>query len=437
MQIRWALCVACLVASFGLAGFAGPPLRGRETVIVDGAWRFRPDPLNRDAPAGWTTRIPESTTEFTVPGVWAANGAPQTVSWYWREFDAPAAWKEKGRHVRLRFGALAVGSRVWVNGEVAGESRLAGLPIDLDVSASIRSGERNLIAVREPLRGAAAARSEGDNRGIWQSASLIVADEAHITNLAVNAKQNGWVTVQVSLRNASDKTGAAELRAELFRADDPKKRVAAATQNVTVTPGENRADIAIKVNRPEPWSPGKPSLYVARVAFMQDRDILDNDESTFGFRDVGFADGRLTINNAPLAIQGRLYRSVRAGVPASPDAATREVADAGKAGINLLWVAGGPAHPWLLDAADKAGILVVESADSRSSAVALVRRDRSHPSVVLWDFRGSAEVPADLDTTRPMIFGSSPALAEGVTASLRIGERIQPQGFAIPPLSGE
>src|SRR5262249_2182328 len=138
------------------------------------------------------------------------------------------------------------------------------------------------------------------------------------------------------------------------------------------------------------WSAESPSLYIAKLAFVQGKDILDNVDATFGFREVGFANGSLTVNGSALSIRGTRYHSFHALSIAGPEdaaAAKREVEHAKEVGLNLLWVVGMPSPSILLDAADRAGILVVEGPESETEAEVdqLVRRDRGHPCVICWN----------------------------------------------------
>ena len=167
----------CVLYFFYLCGgaFAGPPQRqkpvikqerhGRDVLVIDDAWKFQTDPGDVGETQHWSKTELEQATTVVVPSLWTTQVAPNYtgVAWYWREFDAPVAWK--GQTVRLRFEGAAETARVWVNGDLMGDHADGVTPFEFDVTKSVHPGAKNLIAVRLVGNGKMGA-------GLWQGRAV-------------------------------------------------------------------------------------------------------------------------------------------------------------------------------------------------------------------------------------------------------------------------
>src|SRR5437016_1747764 len=68
----------------------GPPLNGRETIRIDGAWRRKVDPADAGVKGEWFARVPTDVREVNVPGAWPKTDeeSNRTV-WYWKQIESP------------------------------------------------------------------------------------------------------------------------------------------------------------------------------------------------------------------------------------------------------------------------------------------------------------------------------------------------------------
>ncbi len=433
---------AILVATLPVSSSAAP-LKGREVTSLDGPWQFMADPKDTGLKDSWSTHIPDGNREAPVPSVWQARSAPgyQGVAWYWKKFEIRDAWRKL--NIRLRFDGIARRADIWMNGQTLGHCANSFAPLEFDITKSLAAGPAALIAVRVTNLPRAAADLPINYGGIFGSVDLIASDEAHIIDVQIDTKLNGWISANVQIENTSDKSGEADLQMYIVDAGDPKKRLAATKQTLLISPGRNTASIPLQIKKPKTWSPDTPALYIAKLSFVQGKDILDNVDETFGFREIGFADGRFTLNGQALLLRGTRYNPFHALAITGPEdeaAALREMARAKEIGLNLLWMTVHPAPPFLLRAADRAGILLVEGPEAGISAgfEAMIDRDRGHPCVLLWDASNQESNSEEiknlserLDRTRPVLVRSDPKNPQSAALVLPLTDRKDPIGIRI------
>ncbi|HEX9827941.1 MAG TPA: glycoside hydrolase family 2 TIM barrel-domain containing protein, partial [Flavobacteriaceae bacterium] len=139
-----------------------------------------------------------------------------------------------------------------------------------------------------------------------------------------------------------------------------------------------------------------------------DGKLMDTYETTFGIRSIGFDANRgVIVNGEPIKIKGvNQHHDLGAlGAAFNIRAAERQLEILKELGCNAIRMAHNPPAPELLDLTDKMGFLVIDEifdswerkktphdfhlifpdwyeADARS----FVRRDKNHPSVILWSF---------------------------------------------------
>ena len=138
------------------------------------------------------------------------------------------------------------------------------------------------------------------------------------------------------------------------------------------------------------WSPSTPELYVLEVTLAAGAAPVDAVNVTFGARRTAWsADGGFRLNDVPTKILGCANHQDFAGVGvAVPDALQAYRVRALRAlGANAWRTAHNAPNPALLDACDAEGMLVWDENHRNGQpeeAAALARRDRNHPSVILW-----------------------------------------------------
>lgn len=401
----------------------------RHLTSLSGPWQFQLDP---DGALSCATLAPDRS--IAVPMPWQAAfpelQAYSGYAWYRRSVEVDPAWL--GGELLLTLGAVDYWCQVFVNGQLAGEHEGGYTPVTLAVGGLMRAGA-NEIAVRVydsaqadlPQRrwlgqGAPPAGPPFDAAdvphgkqewyinvgGIWQDVTLTAVPAAYIASLRVTPDiHTGEARLEVAL--AGDLAGlAGALRLAVAGAEG---QVWAA--ELPLAAGEGRYAATAKVSRARLWSPEAPNLYTASAALATARgdDALS---ARFGFREIGFRDGRLLLNGEPIfllsALDQDLYPETIATVPS--EAFLRDQFQKAKQlGLNNLRCHIKPPDPRYLDLADELGLLVWAEIPSwrtfyrkgtltaaqrdlddtikvraERTLEEMIARDYNHPSLVIW-----------------------------------------------------
>lgn len=390
--------------------------KGRESQVIDGAWRFLIDPQNSSEQESWAKAPPDGAKEITVPSLWTTQTAPgyTGVAWYWREFEPALKWK--AQTIRLRFEAVAEKATVWINGVKIGQHDGGAIPFEFNVTKQLHFGEKNMVAVRV----------EGDAKrgaGIWQGVLLMAHDEAYLAEISLTAGGLGQLESAITFENTSDNSGVATLEGHVIVLSKPDKDIHRSEQNLSLTPGRNITTLltSVKGKSLHPWSLETPILYALQLAFRQGTDVLDTQQTAFGFREFGWKNDAIMLNGLPFALKSvepKFALPVVVATTEDEDRARASFRRLKAAGVTLLYL--DAPHPELLNIADEVGMLVVESARLGQTPQAafvelqaLLRRDRSHPCLLGWRLREADALQIStlrtFDSSRFLLVGTGKA----------------------------
>jgi beta-galactosidase len=407
----------------------------------DSGWR------RLDLPHDWAVEGPFD------PGENASQGyRPRGIGWYRRYLSLPAS--DRGRHIELQFDAIATLSQVWVNGIVVNRNWSGYNGRNIDITPYLRYGEDvNTIAVRVD-----ADAQEGwwyEGAGIYRHTWLVKRDAVHIATDGVHAdpvrKGERW-TLPVTVDVDSSAKAAHDAQVEVSLLDPAGREVAKGRAPVHVDGLDAAtAHLELSVDKPTLWTLQHPALYRVRSVLLDGRGELDRVEVQTGFRTLRFdADRGFFLNGQPLKLQGVAIHQDHAGVGvAVPESIWEFRLRRLKAmGVNAVRFAHNAPAAEVLDLADRLGLLVMDenrnfnpSPDYMQQLTWLVRRDRNHPSVILWSIfneeplQGSevgyemarrmvAEVKK-LDTTRPV----TAAMHDGLFGEVNVTQAVDVAGF--------
>src|SRR5205823_550449 len=200
-----------------------------------------------------------------------------------------------------------------------------------------------------------------------------------------------------------------------------------------------RFETQSSVSRPSLWSVDQPHLYRAITTIESNGVAADQEETTFGIRTIRIdADKGFFLNDQPVKIKGTCNHQDHAGVgSALPDRLQYfRIERLKELGSNAYRTSHNPPTPELLDACDRLGMLVMDETRMMSSnpeglsqLERLIRRDRNHPSVIIWSLgneereqgseRGARIVTTmkrltkSLDPTRPVTVAMNGAWGRG------------------------
>ena len=324
---------------------------------------------------------------------------PETsVGWYRKTINIPAC--DLGKHIALQFDGIFRNARVWFNGFYMGTEPSGYATQVYDVTEYVNYGGDNLICVR-----ADATLEEGwfyEGAGIYRDAWLMKSAAVGVapfgTFVYADLKQpydKVTIYVETEVNNHSLTTQQCEVSHRLLDADG--REVAKSESSTIMLRAKqtlNSQLLTLNLNAPHLWSPADPYLYKVETTVKVDGRVTDVYETTTGIRDIEFdADRGFLLNGQPLKLKGVNMHQDHAGVGAAiPDALQAwRIKQLKKMGCNAYRASHNPMTPTLLDICDREGILVVD--ENRLTGIneehlrlleRMIKRDRNHPSVVLW-----------------------------------------------------
>jgi beta-galactosidase len=419
---------------------AGGFLPVARTNFDDSAWP------SVDLPHDWAVELP-----FKEAPLLPHHGAkpvgrdyPETsIGWYRRVFNIPAA--DAGKRVAVEFDGVFRDAMVMFNGHYLGENSSGYVPFRFDVTDFANFGdEKNVLVVRVD-----ATLGEGwfyEGAGIYRHVWLTKTHPLHIRQWGTFVQsevrgESAIIFISTEVENDSDKETTCRTVSRLVNADG--KLVATAETKPASIPawGSHTFESKTQVSHPQRWSIEQPNLYSAVTTVASGSEVTDRDETTFGIRTIRFdADKGFFLNDKPVKMKGTCNHQDHAGVgSALPDRLQYyRIGRLKEMASNAYRTSHNPPTPELLDACDRLGMLVMDETRMMSSnpeglsqLERLIRRDRNHPSIVIWSLgneereqgtaRGARIVTTmkararKLDPTRPVTVAMNGSWGKGVS----------------------
>lgn len=402
---------------------------------LDGVdWRLAIDPGNEGREQKWYESPVNDSKPVKVPWV-IQDPFPDYhgVAWYWHDFQVPANPHPGGRYL-LRFDLVDYLAEVWVNGTSIGGHEGGQGPFVLDATNLVKAGQQARLAVRvlsptkEPIDGISLKTAvEGrrdypeprDNAyatgGIAGSVGLLIAPQLRVEDIHVMPDwKTGDVRVRVNVRNAGSSAISASLQITVAPSTTGEAAVTD-IQEQSIAPGDRTREAILRVENHRWWELNNPFLYrvTARLQAAHTRSV-DERSTRCGFRDFRFEDGYFRLNGRRIRLHGPLYTILQYPIaqiiPHDEELLRADVLNTKAMGFNIVRITCGPSLPRQLDIFDEVGLLAFEEhygavqehfgvrfvENSRGmerwdqSLAAVVRRDRNHPSIVMWGMLNEA-----------------------------------------------
>jgi beta-galactosidase len=341
-------------------------------------------------------------------------------AWYRKHFLLEPG--DEGRRILLQIDGAMSYAAVWLNGGFVGGWPYGYSSFQLDLTPFVRIGADNVLAIR--LNTPTDASRWYPGAGLYRNVWLLKTSPIHVAPWGVQITTFDAATAQVkvTVQNDSAATQTFEVRTRLFAPDVPNPHAVAESEPVQVTVEAGRratGEMSLDVPYPQLWSTQHPQLYRAVITLEQGHQILDLETTSFGFRVAQFDPEKgFLLNGKAIKLNGVcLHGDLGAlGIALNVSALRRRLELLREMGCNAIRTAHNPPAPELLDLADQMGLLVLDevfdcwdrgktSGDyhllfgdwHEQDLRAWVRRDRNHPSVVLWSIGN--EIPDQSDST--------------------------------------
>ena len=350
-------------------------------------------------PHDWATTLPFAREASHSHGYKTVGYKyPETsVGWYRKVVNIPAG--DLGKHIALRFDGIFRNARVWFNGFYMGTEPSGYATQVYDVTEYVNYGGDNLICVRADatLEEGWFYEGAGIYRDAWLEKTAAVSVVPFGTFVYADLKApyaSATIHVETEVNNHSLEAQKCEVSQRLLDADG--KEVASMLPVTLSLKGKQTLGCQQQatVQTPHLWSTADPYLYKVETTIKVNGQVTDVYETTTGIREVAFdAERGFLLNGEPLKLKGVNMHQDHAGVGAAiPEALMAwRIQRLKELGCNAYRSSHNPMTPTLLDICDREGMLVID--ENRLSGINqehlrllenMIRRDRNHPSVILW-----------------------------------------------------
>ena len=413
---------------------------GRDTVSLDGTWKFQLVDSPTAAPDDWQTSATLDTPwrDITVPGVWTRQdtgdlphytniqmpweGNPPSVpsdnptGLYRCSFDRP-----EGERVMIEVGGFESMMALWCNGVFVGMAKDSRLASSFDLTDVALSGTNELAILVSRWSDATWIEDQDHwfHGGIHRSVTVTGAARVHLHDVVVTAdfdtdSSTGSLHVDTELASTDNldegwrtTVSVTELgieSTEAVQASPPSLGIEALAFTYIfdgLIARHQHLDLDV-----EPWSAEHPRLYELAIS-LQDPSgvVVETATRRVGFRRVELRDQKLMINGAAVMINGvnRHDHHPDTGKTLTVDEIHAELSLMKSFNINAVRTAHYPNDPMLLDLCDELGLYVIDEANIESHARhdslsasslfdsamlervrRMVLRDRSHCCVIGW-----------------------------------------------------
>ncbi|MFI3305090.1 MAG: glycoside hydrolase family 2 TIM barrel-domain containing protein [Rikenellaceae bacterium] len=410
----------------------------RETISND--WRFNLGDITYggvefyDHSKWETVQIPHdwSVLQTPSPNYASCTGfLPGGIGWYRKDLDVSAS--REGEKVYIYFEGVYNNSEVFINGKWVGKRPNGYISFMYDLTPYINFGGRNVVAVRVDHSDDADSRWYTGS-GIYRDVHLVYANPTHINlwgasySAEIKKLNKATVTAKCEVNNTLAKSQNVTAK---FTLTDSDGAVVAKVESKGAVEGEEIETLSgsFDVSNPKLWSVDEPYLYKLKTELYAGSKKLDESITNVGLRKLSFdANKGFALNDVPTKMKGICMHhdagALGAAVPR--EVWIRRVEQLKSIGCNAIRLSHNPQATDLYDICDSLGMMVKDEAFdeweypkkkwikgwnkgtpgfqgssqyfrewSKRDVADMVRRDRNHPSIVLWSIGNEVDYPND------------------------------------------
>lgn len=329
------------------------------------------------------------------------------IGWYRKEFFLDASLK--GKKIFLQFEAANQIAEVWVNGDYLGKHVGGYTGFSFDITDFVNFGRRkNLLAVRVdnsynydiPPHTADFVIYGGIYRDVRILANRQLFIQEPFISFPEVSDSSAKARIQTTVINDTKNTVEVTLLTNVVSRESEIEASIQSTQVIDLGSRHQFDQITPEIDSPNLWSPDNPNLYSIYSTIYVDGRPVDEVETPIGIRWYAFdADEGFFLNGKPLKLRGVNKHQDRLGFGnAVPDSLlVKDIEIIKNMGANFIRLAHYPHDPSVLDACDRLGLLMWEeiplvnsvggerfNKNTQQMMREMIRRDRNHPSVILW-----------------------------------------------------
>ena len=433
MKKKTILFASLLLGGFSLMGTLTAAAAVRDTISINCGWQFHRGDVKNMAEL-ITTQSGDDVVnlphDFLIGQDWVAPDASERpdnsdagsnvrsrlsprgfkemgIGWYRYQLTPKAEWK--GKRIVLDFQGIMLVGDVYLNGQRVGGTDYGYLGFDIDLSKLLKWGQVNEIIVKADTGKPNNSRWYTGG-GLFRDVNLIVTDKNLYFPrhpLFIRTVNNKEIKIRANIQNLQ-KTKKPQIPVEVKILDAEGKVVAEQKNDLHFNAKWRDREYelpSISLENAKLWSPDSPYLYTAEVTLYDNEgNIADQIREPFGIRTIEMNPEKgLLVNGKKVLLKGYAnHHTLGAlGAAAYPRAIEKRLKLMKEFGMNHIRTSHNPYSEDFLKLCDKYGILVVDElydkwltqyAGGRVEWESLwqkdipewVKRDRNHPSVILW-----------------------------------------------------
>ena len=437
MNRKTILFASLLLGGLPLMGTLSADAAVRDTISINQGWQFHRGDVTNIAELKSTQSVDDVVNlphDFLIGQDWVAPDASERpdnsdagsnvrsrlssrgfkemgIGWYRYELTPKDEWK--GKRIVLDFQGIMLVGDVYLNGQRIGGTDYGYLGFDIDLSKLLKWGQTNEIAVKADTQNPSNSRWF-TGAGLYRDVNLIVTNKDLFFPrhpLFIRTQGNREVKIKAEIIN-QQKVAKGQTAAKMpvgVRILDADGKVVAEQKNdihFNAKWRDREYELpSISLENAKLWSPDSPYLYTAEVTlYDSEGNIADQIKEPFGVRTIEIIPQKgLLVNGKKVLLKGYAnHHTLGAlGAAAYPRAIEKRLKLMKEFGMNHIRTSHNPYSEDFLKLCDKYGILVVDElydkwltqyAGGRVEWESLwqkdvpewVKRDRNHPSVVMW-----------------------------------------------------
>ena len=437
MNRKTVLFASLLLGGLPLMGTLSADAAVRDTISINQGWQFHRGDVKNIAELKSTQSVDDVVNlphDFLIGQDWVAPDASERpdnsdagsnvrsrlssrgfkemgIGWYRYELTPKDEWK--GKRIVLDFQGIMLVGDVYLNGQRIGGTDYGYLGFDIDLSKLLKWGQTNEIAVKADTQNPSNSRWF-TGAGLYRDVNLIVTNKDLFFPrhpLFIRTQGNREVKIKAEIIN-QQKVAKGQTAAKMpvgVRILDADGKVVAEQKNdihFNAKWRDREYELpSIALENAKLWSPDSPYLYTAEVTlYDSEGNIADQIKEPFGVRTIEIIPQKgLMVNGKKVLLKGYAnHHTLGAlGAAAYPRAIEKRLKLMKEFGMNHIRTSHNPYSEDFLKLCDKYGILVVDElydkwltqyAGGRVEWESLwqkdvpewVKRDRNHPSVVMW-----------------------------------------------------
>ena len=413
-------------------------------LLLNGNWKFHwaKNPAERPLDFYKTDYDISSWGELPVPGDWQMYGYdypiytnikypfPKTepvppkdfnpVGSYRHRFEIPDTWND--REVFIHFGGVNSAFYLWINGKKVGYHEDSKTGAEFDITGYLHQGINDLAV--EVFRWSDGSYLEDQDfwrlSGIERDVYLLATPKIRIQDFFVQAGLDesytkGLFNIDVILRkhNTSD-LSTFSLIVKLL---NDNRVIFSEEKNPDKGPGNSqKINFVRQINQIKKWSAEVPALYSLVLVLKNQQDkVVQAVCRRIGFRQVEIKEGQLLLNGKAILIKGvnRHEHDPAGGHVVSRASMVRDIKMMKQNNFNAVRTSHYPDDPEWYSLCDQYGIYLIDEANIESHGygyrppttladkaewkqahlertIAMVERDKNHPSVIIWSLGNEA-----------------------------------------------